>query len=380
MSLEAKDKNIEKQISPFKIKEGRLYSLNSQDDVLLVSGEFPFIYSILKNEIFAFFISNQRLEGLEPSNKYTFTIKESTDSNSFFLFVKELYMIILLKENNTNTQVKHKFLMEQEKNLTQEQNSLLGFCNRNLIPSMLVIDLFAINTNGEIFSVTLNKNKNLILVNSTDRVLRLYRYDFDNITLIKEYVDSVNKRKWINAHFYTFKIKNNIQDLIVSALADTHSLEFIFIDIETGNYLKRLEPYKYQCSDFICHYTNHFSIVLISGKKLFTIIGYLLNNWGAFAPQLKYIEENIEFIEDECYFDNFNKYLKKKNIKEKEDSQKSVKDIFSQSKKGISRIRQNLFFKYLPMDDDLAQQSEKDIRELFQQFNEIIEINNNIKI
>jgi hypothetical protein len=365
---------MENQISQFKIKEGRLYSLNNPDDVLLVSGEFPFIYSTLQNEIIPFFINNQ---GLGSPNSYTFIIKESTDPNSFFLFVKELYMIILLKENNTNTQVKHKFLMDQEKNLTEEQINLLSFCNRNLLPSMLIIDLFAINTNGEIFSVTLNKNKNLILINSTDRVLRLYRYDFDNITLLKEYIDSVNKRKWINAHFYTFKIKNNIQDLIVSALADTHSLEFIFIDIETGNYLKRLEPFKYQCTDFICHYTNHFSIVLISFKKLFSIIGYLVNNWGAFAPQLKYIEENIEFIEDEAYFDNFNKYLKKKNFKEIQDSQKSVKEIFSQSN-NINRVRQNLFFKYAPVDDDLSQQSEKDLRELFQQFNEIIEINNNI--
>ena len=234
------------------------------------------------------------------------------------------------------------------------------------------MDFFAINTNGEIFSVGLNNNKNLILINSTDRVLRLFRYDFDTITLQKEYIDSVNKRKWINAHFYTFKIKNSIQDLIVSALADSNSLEFIFIDIETGNYVKRLEPFKYQCSDFICHYTNHFTILLISFKKIYNIVGYLINNWGAFAPQLKYIEENIEFIEDEAYFDNFNNYLKKKQITKVSNSKESIKKIFTTKNEN----KHNLFFKYAPVEEDnLTIQCEKDLHELFSQFNELVEIN-----
>ncbi len=179
--------------------------------------------------------------------------------------------------------------------------------SQNLNETFFIYDYLSLQTNGEITNVQVDKTKSLILVNSSDRILRLfkYNYDFENkcISLIKEYSDSVNRKKWLNSYFYTYKSKNNFQDLILSSLADSNSLELILIDINTGNYLKRLEPFKYQCHDFVCHYKNHYSIILISNKKLFLIYGYYINSWGAYAPQFKYIDDNIEFIEEESYFD-----------------------------------------------------------------------------
>jgi len=38
--------------------------------------------------------------------------------------------------------------------------------------------------------------------------------------------------------------------------------------------------------------------------------GYFLNNHGAYSPKFKYIENNIEYIEDENFFENFQKSMK----------------------------------------------------------------------
>ena len=125
----------------------------------------------------------------------------------------------------------------------------------------------------------------------------------------KEYTDNVNKKRYINCYFYTYKIKNNFEDLILTALCDSNSLEFEFIDIESNKTTKKLEPFKYNVQDFICHYKNHFSILVISNKKIFNISGIIINQWGSFAPGLKYIEENIEYVEEESFYDNFEKKM-----------------------------------------------------------------------
>jgi hypothetical protein len=355
------------------IKEMKLFAWNSStEDFIFINGKKPKIYNLKTKESFEFFID----EGI---NKYSIIIKETCDSNSFFLFVKELYLIFLVKEKSENSLAKHKYLVENisDKKLPVEQLSYYEFVLNNLNENLILVDIYSVNNNnfGEIISVQLNSIKSLILINSTDRILRLFKYDYDAITLYQDYFDSVNRKKWLNAYFYTLKVKNNIQDLIVSALSDVNSLEFILIDIETGNFIKRLEPFKYQCSNFICHYINHFTLVLISNKKLFNIIGYFLNNWGAFAPKLKYIEENIEFIEEESFFDDFNKKLKNPPVKIFDPN--SIKNIFKTSNNSNNNLEKsaNLFFKYSPIEDDsITIQSEKELNDTFQYFNEIVEI------
>jgi hypothetical protein len=356
-------------ISQVKLLPSNINQIENEN-LLFISGYSPQIFNLdtkLSIEFFPMYYNNE--------NMYTYILKETNDKNSFFIFVREIYLILLVKERTEEHLIKHKYLVEnsKEKKMKNDQIEFFEYLLSNLNKEFVIVDLLAITINGEIISAQLDSSKTLILINSTDRILRLFRYDYDNLELEKEYLDSVNRKKWINAYFYTFNIKNSRQDLIVSALSDVNSLEFIFIDIFTGNFLKRLEPFKYQCSDFICHYTNHFSIVLISNKKLFHIYGYLINHWGAFAPQLKYIEENIEYIEEESFFDTFNKNLKKPP--EKHQKGQFFKNLFKKENESMEK-QNNLFFRYRPTVDDLqALQSEKDLKEVFHQFNEIIEIN-----
>lgn len=321
---------------------------------------------------------NMNMSSASKMLSYTFIIKETLDMSTYFLFVKEISVFFLLKQRSEALEDKSNFLATKikEKKITEEQLNLFEFLKQNLIDDLLIIDLYCIPSNVEILQANLDNTKSLILMNTSDRILRLFNYNFDEITLIKEFSDSVNKKKWINAYFYSFKIKSNFQEIIVSALSDVNSLEFIFIDINTGKFIKNMEPFKYQCSDFICHYTNHYSIVLISNKKLFHIYGYFVNHFGALAPQFQYIEENITYIEEEDFFDQFKKNFKNMQNKKKEPNKSAILEALKENRD----VDKNMFIYYspmqLPQDDLLAQESEKDLKELFQNFNDLTEINN----
>ena len=248
-------------------------------------------------------------------SNYTYIIKESNNINSFFIFIKELFIIILISikpsnstENNNNNNIEN--LLKNTKHFNYNQlNFLKKFLNQ-LNNNFYAISINGQSINGEILSIQINSIKTLILINSSDRSLRLFSIIEDKISLQKEYTDNVNKKRYINCYFYTYKIKNNFEDLILTALCDSNSLEFEFIDIESNKTTKKLEPFKYNVQDFICHYKNHFSILVISNKKIFNISGIIINQWGSFAPGLKYIEENIEYVEEESFYDNFEKKMK----------------------------------------------------------------------
>jgi hypothetical protein len=335
-----------------------IFSYNDEE-ALLLSGNIPKIYK--DGQIVEFF----------GKTDYTYIIKETNEKDAFLIFIKELYMILLVKAVTDENKVKQKYVLDNldDRNLNDTQVKHLYHLIANMNNNLIIVNVFGLNTSPEILHVHMDYNKTLILINSTDRILRLYKYDFDTVTLVKDFFDSVNRKRWINSYFYKFNIRNSYQDLIVSAFTDSNSLEFVFIDINTGNYIKRLDPIKFPCFDFICHYNNHYSIVIISNRKLFLTYGYLVNHWGSFAPQFKYIEENIEYIEEETFFDTFNQMLKKSNIPKKTDKDK-VRAIFYPQEKQKDKT----FFKYLPSDDSLAIQSEKDLKEIFHQMNEILEI------
>jgi hypothetical protein len=218
-----------------------------------------------------------------------------------------------------------------------KQIQFINFIKEELNELFYVSKLFCLNMNGEIIHVELNTRNNLILINSTDRIVRLFEIINDSIILQKEYCDSVSKRKYTNCYFYTYKLKSGIQDLILLALNDANGLEFFFKDIVTGNLIKKLETFKYTVQDFICHYQNHFSILVISGKKVFCINGVMANQFDCLAPGLKYLEENVEYIEDESFYDNFDEKMKQQ-IQMQNNHEEKIEDIFSKRVKKDENI------------------------------------------
>ena len=344
------------------IKEAR-YFKNSKKEFIYITGVNPCIIDCLTKEVLYFF-NQTKING----NKNIIYVKEAANPNTYYLIVKELYMIMYAKVKETGDEKSMKDVNTSK--LSYDQIVYMNFISSALNNDYYIYDIFSLVINGEITSIQLNDIQSLMLINSSDRVLRLYRIVDETITLQKDYSDSVNKKRWVASYFYTYKIKKGYQDLIITALCDSNSLEFTFIDIETGKIIKKLEPFKYTVQDFICHYNNHFSLLVISNKKLFYINGYMVNQWGCFAPGLRYIEENIDYIEDESFFDMFIEKMKQ-NIKKETYKGNKIDDCFLNS----SSKRKNLFFKYeIKEEEDVEKEkSMNELKELFNYMNEEME-------
>ena len=308
-------------------------------------------------------------------NPFTIFIRYGSNANTIYFIVKELYIffIVRIKEPNKDDYPKFDDVIKQNnfpKNVSYNQNQFINFIKENLNESLYISNIYLININGEINHVESNTRNNLILINSSDRVVRLFEVINDSIILQKEYYDSVNKRKYTNCYFYTYKLNSGIQDLILMALNDSNGLELCFIDIVTGNIIKKLETFKYTVQDFTCHYQNHFSILIISGKKVFCINGVMANQSDRLAPGLQCLEENVEYIEEESFYDNFDEKVKQR-IKMQNNHEEKIDEIFSsnQNKEDSDKNKRNIFVK-VDLDERNRENNEREkslaeLKELF---------------
>ena len=340
--------------------------MNNNDNQMLFDEDINSLNNI-SNDI----ITTEIPENKKQYNSYSIYIRYGFNSNTFYLIVKELYIffIVHLKDLNINDYPDLDDIIKQNnlpKNISYNQIQFIDFIKESLNDNLYISSIHYININGEIIHVKANTRNNLILINSTDRVVRLFEIINDSIILQKEYYDSVNKRKYTNCFFYTYKLNSGIQDLILMALNDANGLEFIFLDIVTGNIIKKLETFKYTVQDFTCHYQNHFSLLLISGKKIFCINGVMANQSDRLAPGLQCLEENVEYIEEESFYDNFDEKVKQR-IKMQNNHEEKIEDIFTKSEKdGISK---NIFIK-VDLDERNLENSEREksiseLKELF---------------
>ena len=308
-------------------------------------------------------------------NPFTIFIRYGSNANIIYFIVKELYIffIVRIKEPNKDDYPKFDDVIKQNnfpKNVSYNQNQFINFIKENLNETLCISNIYLININGEINHVESNTRNNLILINSSDRVVRLFEVINDSIILQKEYYDSVNKRKYTNCYFYTYKLNSGIQDLILMALNDSNGLELCFIDIVTGNIIKKLETFKYTVQDFTCHYQNHFSILIISGKKVFCINGVMANQSDRLAPGLQCLEENVEYIEEESFYDNFDEKVKQR-IKMQNNHEEKIDEIFSsnQNKEDSDKNKRNIFVK-VDLDERNGENNEREkslaeLKELF---------------
>lgn len=340
--------------------------MNNNDNQMLFDEDIN-SFNNISNDI----ITTEIPENKKQYNSYSIYIRYGFNSNTFYLIVKELYIffIVHLKDLNINDYPDLDDIIKQNnlpKNISYNQIQFIDFIKESLNDNLYISSIHYININGEIIHVKANTRNNLILINSTDRVVRLFEIINDSIILQKEYYDSVNKRKYTNCFFYTYKLNSGIQDLILMALNDANGLEFIFLDIVTGNIIKKLETFKYTVQDFTCHYQNHFSLLLISGKKIFCINGVMANQSDRLAPGLQCLEENVEYIEEESFYDNFDEKVKQR-IKMQNNHEEKIDDIFKKSEK-TGKLK-NIFVK-VDLDERNLENSEREksiseLKELF---------------
>lgn len=279
-------------------------------------------------------------------------------SNTILLIVKELFLIMLIEEkeiihSNNNkdfSNTTHTNSLEFTQ-LNPQQKEYFDMIHKIISPSFNIVFCYDSNINvSEVISIEIDNTKSLLLVNSQDKILRLFKIDNNTVTFFSDFADPVNKRKWINSFFYSVKSwRNNslkdrlsqlqldkttyfdtnnltnklettdlqdnegdicenenviIQDLLISALSDSNSIEFVIVDLNTGAFIKRMEPFKYHLTDYVVHSQNYFGIIFASNKKIFQVLGYYLNSWEGFAPHFSFIDSNVEYLQEEDFFDN----------------------------------------------------------------------------
>mmetsp|Transcript_17455 Transcript_17455/g.18121 ORF Transcript_17455/g.18121 Transcript_17455/m.18121 type:complete len:631 (+) Transcript_17455:2-1894(+) len=445
---------------------------------LLISGEIPYILTpIIHNnkktndqdkEQFDYIVTNV-FKGssnkdddvnidmvLDVSQKalldyqYTFIIQdathlgaqESTDNEQrvFLLVVKEIFLILLITDSTLEPTKQVNSL--GFKSLSKHQKEIFDLVQKNLSHDFSVVFCLDIFYNTEIVQIEREPKDNLLMINATDKCLRLFKIEKYTITFFNDFSDPVNKRKFINSFFYSVKswstnplkqklellqeqedsssnnyksglieentddieekdinsklqfsstVKDprtnytttkgtqkysanesaNVKDLLITALSDSTSVEFVIIDLNTGSYIKKMEPFKHHLADYIVHTKNYFSLVLVSYKKIFQIYGFDINGWEGFAPHFSFIGNNIEYIQEEDYFDKVKQTeLEHKKKMERERNKKSNEEETQkqrlQNKKILREVfkpkpRRNEFFYYYSKEDSIMEESKKQV-------------------
>ena len=165
------DLSISFQDEKYKIREV-VFSINKSNNnfELLLSGINPFYYNIETNQIDYFF-------NKENKSKNTIIVKKSNQEESFYLFVKELFIFILIKkrQNDSLEYDINKSINKGNSHYSYSQSYFLEWLKTSLNPKYIISYVYGLTISGEINSVRLNEMKTLILVNSSDRVLRLFK-------------------------------------------------------------------------------------------------------------------------------------------------------------------------------------------------------------
>jgi len=161
-------------------------------------------------------------------------------------------------------------------------------------------------------SFSFSRDEKQFLVNSSDKVLRLY--NVSDCSLSHELVDSVNKIQWKSCHFAG-------DDYIVGGSADKQEHKIYIWSREFGQLYKILEgPNSEIILDVAWHPTRSIIVSCTSSGLVYVWSRQHTESWSAFAPGFTELEENEEYIEQEDEFDTIDEEeLRKKNAEVESD-------------------------------------------------------------
>eukprot|EP00039_Didymoeca_costata_P013244 m.198402 g.198402 ORF g.198402 m.198402 type:complete len:467 (-) comp15716_c0_seq24:3311-4711(-) len=162
--------------------------------------------------------------------------------------------------------------------------------------SLKVIKHFSVSERGGcgIKSIEFSKDGSAFLVNSVDRILRLFKTD--GHVIMHEFQDVINRIPWRTCCF-----SNDGEHVIAGSSLEVQHL--IYIWDREGNLLRTIEGPKEGLLHVVWHpvrrviaSTSTHGVVYIWGVQQ-------TENWSAFAPDFKELDENVEYIEREDEFD-----------------------------------------------------------------------------
>lgn len=159
--------------------------------------------------------------------------------------------------------------------------------------------------------IEFSRSGDFFMVNCADRILRVYRTEGHSPE--QKLQDLVNRTQWKTCNF-----SNKGDYVVAGSAADAQHKIYIWLR-EDGRLLRMLEGPKVG----LLHLTWHPAspIIAATSKEGEVHIWGIMHteNWSAFAPDFKELEENVEYIEREDEFDHVDEQQAKRAAAEEED-------------------------------------------------------------
>jgi len=162
--------------------------------------------------------------------------------------------------------------------------------------SFTILFSFKIPGGSSIRSINFSRSGRQYLLNSTDRVIRLFEGE-DSKTSSREFIEPINKMQWKKCCF------SSDAEYIIGASAQKSNHNIYIWNRDEGGLLKSLEGPKEGIHDLVWHPTRPVIVSIGSSGVCFIWASNYTENWSAFAPDFKELEENEEYIEREDEFD-----------------------------------------------------------------------------
>ncbi|KRY82640.1 Retinoblastoma-binding protein 5 [Trichinella pseudospiralis] len=226
-------------------------------------------------------------------------------------FLQHMPMLMTIDDQRTVIPI------ETEKNTTEISGIVASFdksgsriiCGNNKgkvmiyeVDSLSLIASFVVTGSHPIRTLVVAPRGDFFLTNSNDRIIRVFTLStvleagVDGTVLPNQKVqDSVNRTSWKVCRF------SGDAEYICAGSSGSHSL-YIW-ERNNGSLVKILQGSKgEQVADLIWHPTRAAAFSISNGKLLLWSQSPT-ENWSAFAPDFKELDENIEYEERESEFD-----------------------------------------------------------------------------
>jgi COMPASS component SWD1 len=185
----------------------------------------------------------------------------------------------------------------------------------------------ATNSNVGVKGLVVSSDKKRLLVNSSDRYLRLFNLPSNKVepqaspsstgpsgtgdatqapsaTLLnpvpelhKELIDAVNKQQWKTMIF------SPDNELVLAGASHRHEHRIYFFTVYNGRLLKNLEGPKEGILDLTWHPTLPILVTVSTAGTIYVWGAHQEESWSAFTPGFTELEKNEEYIEREDEFD-----------------------------------------------------------------------------
>eukprot|EP01112_Ceratiomyxa_fruticulosa_P017226 TRINITY_DN5330_c0_g1_i1.p1 TRINITY_DN5330_c0_g1~~TRINITY_DN5330_c0_g1_i1.p1 ORF type:complete len:448 (+),score=102.20 TRINITY_DN5330_c0_g1_i1:170-1345(+) len=187
------------------------------------------------------------------------------------------------------------------------------------VSTLQITRTFKVAGGATVKALEISSNGKFLLVNSTDKIVRLY--DAETHVLKNEFQDVVSKMQWKKCCL------SYNGDYVIGGSAQK-SQHNIYIWSQQGQLVKMLEGPKEGIMDLVWHPQRPIIASCSTQGVIYVWATNYQENWSAFAPDFKELEENEEYVEREDEFDVVDEEEeKKKKVEQEEEDEVDIMTV-----------------------------------------------------